>query len=389
MARSKSNTVIIEAKRTPIGKRNGVFKSIKAHELGGALIKSVLDARGHQIDEVIMGNMIGVSADAEHGIRPRQNPAMEACIKGGYGFIHGWTLGDACSSALKSVMIGDRSIRSGDCTSILAGGMESMSGLPKEWLAMVLKDPDDLFPLHPTDYFSHGFSTLEAGEWCAKYCGISSKDQNYWTSKSYLRARKAQADGVFNTQIVPINGITLDEEPTLPITEDMILNTAPILKPDGTITYYSASKNADGAAVTWLMDPLTAKKRGFKPLAEIISQAASQTIYRDTRQFTVEPSQAIRLALRKVDLSLSDMDIIEINAPFASVIVHAIRELGLPENKVNIYGDSIAFGHPIGASGAILLVRAIYALHATGGRYAIICLCHALGGATAMVIRRM
>ena len=388
MARSKPHTVIVAAKRTPIGKRNGVFKNFKAHELGGMLIKSVLDFNKHPVDEVIMGNMIQVSAEPDGKVRPRPNPAQEACIHAGYGSLNARTVGRACSSALQAVIDGDRAIRSGDCLNVLAGGMESMSNFSKEFMGLVLSDPKDLTPIPMAEDFLHGFTTAQAGEYCAEICNIGRKEQDDWTIESYRRARMAQANGVFDTQIVPISGITVDEEPTLPITEEMIRTADPIPGLE-TITKYTAAKNADGAVILWLMNPATSRQQGLKPLAQIISHDSSQTMNNDTRLFTVEPAQAIKMALAKTGLKLSDMDILEINAPFAAVVRNAIHTLKIPEDVVNIYGDSIAFGHPVGASGAILPVRAIHALHATCSRYAMICLCHALGGALAMVIKRM
>ena len=185
MARSKSNTVIVYAKRIPIGKRNGILKNFKAHDLGATLIKSAMDeSRFAVIDEVIMGNMIQVSAEANDGVRPRSNPAQEACIRAGYGVLRAHTVGRACSSALQAVMDGDRAIRSGDCLSVLAGGMESMSNFFKEFIGLVLSDPRDLSPITQVESFLHGFSTAQAGEWCATIGNISRQDQNDWAIKS-------------------------------------------------------------------------------------------------------------------------------------------------------------------------------------------------------------
>ena len=375
MSKSKKRqTVIVSARRTPIGKWEGRLRNSSTHELGSSVISAATGPFNLLPKEILMGNVIPVSQSSEErSLRLRQNPAKEASTTAGLGFINATTINKVCSSGLKSVMLADQIIRSGDHDCILAGGVEKMSGLPREFVFSALQD-------------SLGkYSMFEAGDWCAKRHDISREAQDDWAIESYNRARNARWADVFRKQMVRVDGCEIFDEISLDVPEETKIRTAKPFQQNGTVTKYNASKNADGAAACLLMKKSKAEKLGIKPLAAIISHS-SVACNGDTRRFTEMPPRAIAATLEKAGLKIEDISLFEINAAFASVLIFSARTLNIPLNRLNIWGDAISLGHPLGATGAILLVKAIHGLKKINGQYGVVSLCNALGEATAMVV---
>lgn len=379
------HSVIVAAKRTPIGKQNGMLKNFHSHELGARVVKSILGARvvenpmtGIQIipSEAYIGTMIVAYMHREtNRVLARQNPAKETVIEADCGFINAQTVCKACSSASVAIADADDRIRAGGGPSILAGGIETMSGFPPEIIDSVLRDR-----------FSRELM-LNAAAWCAEKFKISREEQDTWAIRSFQRAQKAQADGVFKTQIVPIGGLDYDEGPLRPVDEAKIRG---LLHIPGcpTITAANSCGNGDGAALCLLMNEGVCKTHGILPLARILGHA-SRSEGSDGKRFTVAQVPAIKAALDTVGLSLTDIDLFEIHTPFAVIGIYTTRELGIPLEKVNIHGDTIAFGHPVGATGAINVVKAVHTLIELNLRYAVISTCNTLGEAIALVIKNL
>lgn len=368
----KNDSFILAAKRLPIGKRKGMFKNFSAEQLAASLIKNIIKIDHDYIDETIIGNYGGAYESSDGALHLKQNPAKQALTWAGFGCLNGFTINKVCSSGLRSIMLADSMIRAGHAKCVLAGGMESLSGFSKENILALLRDP-----------FS-GYMTYEAGEWCAKNFGIGREEQDDWAIESYKKARFAVSNNLFEEEILPLNGLDKDEEPLCGPDEKYILFDKTIVD-GGTITPSNASKNADGAAMCLVANETIAKMFELQPLGRILGHA-SCAMLGDTKSFTIAPPSAIRAALANAGIALHDVDFFEINAAFASVVLYAIKELKLSPERVNMHGDAISFGHPIGATGTILLVKMLYLLKRAGARYGVVSLCNAGGEATAMVI---
>ncbi|OGF62446.1 hypothetical protein A2662_01625 [Candidatus Giovannonibacteria bacterium RIFCSPHIGHO2_01_FULL_45_33] len=376
MAKARKNgSFIIAAKRLPIGKRRGMFKSFSAENLASVLIRNIIRIDHGYIDDTIIGHYGGAFETPTGVLRLKQNPAKQAVTEAGFGSLSAFTLNKVCSSGLRSVMLADSMIRAGHARCVLAGGMESLSGFSKENILALLRDP------------FNGYMTYEAGEWCAKRFGIGREEQDDWAIKSYKRARFAVNNNFFEEEILDFNGMDKDEEPLIGPDEKYILSDKTFVD-GGTITASNASKNADGAAMCLVANETIAKMPGLQPLGRILGHA-SYAHRGDTKSFTIAPPFAMRLAAQDAGLKIDDIDFIEINAAFASVALYAIHKLKLDCLRVNFHGDAISFGHPIGATGTILLVKTLYLLKNSGGRYGIVCLCNAGGEATAMVVENI
>ncbi|MDP2668272.1 MAG: thiolase family protein [bacterium] len=370
MARSKNHTLIVAAKRTPILRIAKKWQDISAVDLGRRVIRELLCLQNHikgpEPDQVIMGTFA----------KPNEflNPAKEACARAGYEDLNAFTVSKVCGSGLLSVILGNALIKSGEADCVVAGGMENLLNLPENVMLSLLRDPH-------TDEM-----TWHAGDWCAKTCGISRKEQDDWAVESYRRAWEAYQRGSFKNEIVLFQQ-DYDEEPFRPLDENKIRG-AELMPGCTTITALNSSKNAGGAAAVMLTNRATAKKYALNPLAQILS-SASVALGGEMRKFTIAPPFAIRKALKKARLNVNDIDLYFINTAFSSVTLHASRELGIPLEKINVNGDAVSFGHPIGATGAKLLVEAVWALKNLDLRYAVVSLCNAPAEATAMVVENI
>ncbi|MBI4369800.1 MAG: thiolase family protein [Elusimicrobia bacterium] len=351
---------IMAAVRTPIGSFNGNFAASPAPKLGGAAIKAAMERSGlssNEIDEVIMGNVITAGIG--------QAPARQAAIAGGLPpSVGAFAVNKVCGSGLKAVALGFQAIRSGDSQGIVAGGMENMSQAPY------------LLEKARTGYrLGHGQvidSNIKDGLWdpynnihmgsCAEACAekhqVGREEQDAFAINSYKKAQEAQAKGYFNDEIVSLDGINTDEEPQKS-NFDKVPKIKPVFKPGGTVTAANASKLNDGGAALVLAGESLVKAKGLKPVAKILgwAQHSQEPIW-----FTTAPAGALQNLTKKLGLDLKDFDLFEINEAFAVVSLACMKLLNIDAGRVNVHGGAVALGHPIGASGARILVTLIHAL---------------------------
>jgi acetyl-CoA C-acetyltransferase len=388
-------TVIVSAKRTPIGSFQGSLGEIPAPKLGAIAIAEALKAaglKGEDVSEVIMGNVLTAGAG--------QAPARQAAIFA--GLPHGTpclTIGKVCGSGLKAVMLADQAIRAGDAEVVIAGGMESMTLapylLPKARAGYRMGNGqiiDSMVNDGLWDVYNN-FHMGNATELCVKKYEISREEQDRYAAQSYTRAQKAIKDGAFKREIVPVEietkkGKTVvdtDEEPGKGNIEKL-----PTLKPafdkNGTVTAGNASSINDGAAAVVLMSAEAAKKRGIKPIARILGHAQASVA---PEWFTIGPSEAIKKVFDKLRLTAKDIDLFEINEAFAAVALANNKILGLSEQNANVRGGAVALGHPIGASGARILTTLLHALEDLKLKRGLASLCIGGGEGVSMVIERI
>jgi len=385
-------TYIISAARTPIGSLLGSLSDFSAPQLGAIAIKAALDRSGvpgEAVSEVIMGNVLAGGVG--------QAPARQAVIFAGLPkSVPAMTINKVCGSGLKSVMLADQAIRCGDAEIVIAGGQESMTNAPHAMLdsrkgikfgnaRMVdLMQWDGLWDVY------NQVPMGDAAEVCASECSILREMQDEFTIESYTRAQQAQADGVFNDEIAPVTVKTRkgdvivdkDEEPTK-VQFDKIPTLKPVFKKDGTVTAANASTINDGAAALVLASEAAVQAHGLRPMARIVAQAS---FAQDPIWFTTAPVDAIKRVVEKAGLSISDIDLFEINEAFAVVTLAAQQQLSIPREKINVHGGAVALGHPIGASGARVLTTLLYALKRHGKRYGLATLCIGGGEASAVIV---
>ena len=385
-----NETYVYGYSRTPIGCFNGSLKTVSAPNLGATVIKSVLEKtkiNKADINEVIMGNVLSAGVG--------QAPARQASIYAGLPYsVQCMTINKVCGSGLKAIMLADQAIKQEDAKAIIAGGMENMSMAPhyllnkREGLNFgdtKLKDAilnDGLWD--PYNKMAMG----SCAEILNKEEDISREEQDRFAIQSYERSNNAIKNGLFKDEIAPVEVssrkgsilIDTDEEP-LRFNKDKILQLRPVFNKEGSITPANASSINDGAAVLLL----GSKSNSFdaKPIAKII---AHTSFAMDPIYFTKAPIFAIKELIKKTDLSINDIDLFEINEAFSCVSLTAIKQLNLSEEKVNIYGGAVSMGHPIGASGARILVTLLNALKNKKKKYGIACLCIGGGEASAILV---
>jgi acetyl-CoA C-acetyltransferase len=386
-----SNAYLISGVRTPIGSFLGGFASLSATDLGGVAIENAIARSGlsnEQIDEVIMGNVIGAGVG--------QAPARQAALKAGLpSTVAAVTVNKVCGSGLKSVMIASQAIRCGDASAIVAGGMENMSAAPhlaKGLRGGVKLGDTTLVDAMVSDGLTCSFESCHMGmhaEHIAEKYGASRSDQDQFALLSQQRAGRAMEDGVFKDEIVPVTvknrrgdvTVEMDEGPRPDTTLEKLAGLRTVFDREGTVTAGNASTLADGAAAVVVVDEATAESADWK--FKILSSFTSGT---DPKDLFIAPVDAIRGALAKANLTLDEVDLFEINEAFASQMVACLKELGLNNERVNIYGGGISLGHPIGASGTRVLVTLMHALKRTGKKRGVASLCLGGGNAVAMVI---
>ncbi|MGY8747967.1 MAG: acetyl-CoA C-acetyltransferase [Pirellulales bacterium] len=386
-----SNAYLISGVRTPIGSFLGGFASLSATDLGGVAIENAIARSGlsnEQIDEVIMGNVIGAGVG--------QAPARQAALKAGLpSTVAAVTVNKVCGSGLKSVMIASQAIRCGDASAIVAGGMENMSAAPhlaKGLRSGVKLGDTTLVDSMVSDGLTCSFESCHMGmhaEHIAEKYGASRSDQDQFALLSQQRAGRAMEDGVFKDEIVPVTvknrrgdvTVEMDEGPRPDTTLEKLAGLRTVFDREGTVTAGNASTLADGAAAVVVVDEATAESADWK--FKILSSFTSGT---DPKDLFIAPVDAIRGALAKANLTLDEVDLFEINEAFASQMVACLKELGLNNERVNIYGGGISLGHPIGASGTRVLVTLMHALKRTGKKRGVASLCLGGGNAVAMVI---
>jgi len=385
-----SDTVILGAARTPIGAFLGGLAPVPAPKLGAIAIKCALEragVRADEVDEVFMGNVVQAGVG--------QAPARQAALAAGIpNSVPCTTINKVCGSGLKSVMLAATQIAAGEARLVVAGGMESMSNAP--YLARGLRaglplGEHNLEDANLTDglmdAYGHGHMGL-GGELVAEQCGLGREEQDRFALGSYEKALRAQREGAFDAEIVPVavprrkGGVTIvntDETPR-ETSLDGLAKLQSAFKPGGTITAGNASKLNDGGAAVIVASMDRARELGANPLARIVAQAQ---FAHEPERFLAAPKGAIERCLAKAGWSIGDVDLFEVNEAFSGIEC-VRRELDIPEAKFNVNGGAVALGHPIGASGARLLVTLLYALRARSKKRGIASLC--LGGGEAVAL---
>jgi acetyl-CoA C-acetyltransferase len=382
--------VIVGAARTPIGSFLGGLAPVPAPRLGAVAIDAALDrahVRPEQVDEVYMGNVI------QAGIG--QAPARQASIFAGIpNTVPCTTVNKVCGSGLKSVMLASSQIRAGEASVVVAGGMESMSNAPylldRARTGYKLGDAtivDAMIKDGLWDVY-HNFHMGMGGELVADCCGVTREIQDDVALRSYSRALDAQRRGLFDDEIVPVEVaqpkgapvvVSRDETPR-ETSREALAKLKPAFKEGGTVTAGNASKLNDGAAAVVVASASRARDLRLRPLARVVAQAQAA---REPELFLLAPAEALRRLLEKTGWDVADVDSFEVNEAFAGI--EAVRkELAIPEEKFNPRGGAIALGHPIGASGARLLVTLLHTLRQTGGKRGVVSLC--LGGGEAVAV---
>lgn len=388
--------VIVGAARTPMGGFQGDLKDVTAPQLGATAIKAALDkaqVAAQEVQEVIMGCVL----PAGQGQAPARQASLAAGIPKSVGCT---TINKMCGSGMKAAMLAHDLIRAGTNDLMVAGGMESMSNAPyllpgaRAGLRMSHGQVmDHMFLDGLEDAYDKGQLMGAFAEDCAERYRFSREAQDEFAITSLNRARKAIDDGTFAHEVVPVTVKTRKGEQTIVHDEQppkANIDKIPLLRPafrkDGTVTPANSSSISDGGAALVLMPLSEAERRGLQPLAKVLGHA---THAHEPGWFTTAPVDAIKKLLEKVGWSTSDVDLYEINEAFAVVTMAAMHDLGLPHDKVNVHGGACALGHPIGASGARILVTLLAALEKYDRKRGVAALCIGGGEATAMAVERL
>jgi len=387
---------IISAVRTPIGSFGGSLKGFSATQLGGIVIKGALEKAGVKpelVNEVIMGSVIQANLG--------QGPARQASKFAGLpNEVICSTVNKVCASSMKAISQGAQSILLGDADIIVAGGMESMTNAPFYADSMRWGNKfgntqfiDGLAKDGLTDVYD-GKAMGNAAELCASSCGISREEQDAFAVESYKRSQAATNDGKFANEIIPVlipqrSGdpvvFAKDEEP-FNVKFDKIASLKGAFQKDGTVTAANASTINDGAAALVLMSKEKATELGLKPIAKIVSYADAEQA---PELFTTTPSLAVPKAVAKAGLKMEDIAYWELNEAFAVVGIENSRRMKLDPSKVNVNGGAVSIGHPLGCSGARIIVTLINVLKQNNAKYGAAGICNGGGGASAMVIENV
>lgn len=386
--------VIVSAVRTPIGSFLGSLSTIPAPKLGAIAIKGALDKiklQPHLVDEVLMGNVVQAGVG--------QAPARQAAIYAGIpNTVPCTTINKVCASGMKAVMQGAQAIALGDANIVVAGGMENMSLIP-HYIYMRNGQkfgPTTLVDGMQKDGLVDAYDENAMGV-CADACAteykFSREDQDAFAIQSYHRSAEAWESGKFDNEVIPVEVpqrkgdpkiISMDEE-----FNNVIIDKIPSLRPaftkDGTVTAANASTINDGAAALVLMSEEKAKELGLKPLATIKSFADAA---QEPEWFTTAPAKALPKALEKANIKIEDVDYFEFNEAFSVVGLANMKILGLTDDKVNVNGGAVSLGHPLGCSGARIIVTLINVLHQNNAKLGAAAICNGGGGASAIVIER-
>lgn len=384
---------VVAAVRTPIGSFGGTLASVSATQLGAAAIRGALSKislDGAQVDEVFFGNVISANLG--------QAPARQAAIFAGLpNHVPCTTINKVCSSGMKSTMLAAQTILLGDNDVVVAGGTESMSNIPH--YLPTLRSGSKLGHAELTDGLLkdglwdvyNDYHMGNAAELCATEFGFTREAQDAFAIQSYQRAAVAHSNARFANEIVPVEVPQRRGEPLVveqdeeyeKVNFEKVPKLRPVFQKDGTITAANASTINDGAAALILMSKKKAEELQLKPLAKIKAYADAA---HEPEWFTTAPTKAIPKAIEKAGLQASDIDFYEINEAFAAVTMAAIDKLSLNAEAVNVNGGAISLGHPLGASGARIIVSLINVMKQNNGKYGVAALCNGGGGASAVVI---
>jgi len=389
-------SVIVAGARTPFGKFGGAFKDVPATSLGAHAIRAALDrtgVKGAEVDYVIMGQVLQAGAG--------QITARQAAIEAGIPQeVPSITINKVCLSGINAIALADQLIRAGEVEVVVAGGMESMSRAP--YLVTQARFGARMGNTEMIDSMVHDglWSTFteqhmgEGSDEVNRELEISRQEQDAWAARSHQRAERAWDTGMLAEEVVPVEvrqhrgepiKVGRDEGVRPGTTAEALGRLAPAFKKDGTITAGNASQISDGAAAVVVMSSERARKEGIEPLAEIVAHGMSADRY--SWLHTV-PALALSNALKKAGLLASDLDLVEINEAFAAVALNASRMLELDDERVNVNGGAVALGHPIGASGARLVLTVAYELKRRGLHTGAAALCGGGGQGDALIVRR-
>lgn len=387
------NVYIVSAVRTPIGSFNGSLSKIPATKLGATAIKAVVEKaniKPDQVNEVFMGNVMSANLG--------QAPVTQASIFAGLpNTTPGTTVNKVCASGMKAIMFGAQSIKCGDNDVVVAGGMENMSAVPH-----YLENSRNGFKLGHTQLTDglikdglwdvyNDYHMGKAAELCATDCNISREEQDAYAIESYKRSAVAYEKGYFKNEIIPVSIpqrkgdpiVFAEDEEYKNVKFEKIPTLRPVFKKDGSVTAANASTLNDGAAAVVLMSEEKMKELGATPVAKIISYADAQQA---PEWFTTAPAKALPLAIKKANMKMEQVDFFEINEAFSVVALANNKEMKIDPSKVNVHGGAVSLGHPLGCSGARIIVTLINVLKQQGGKIGAAGICNGGGGASAMVI---
>lgn len=386
---------IVAAARTPIGSFGGSLSALSATQLGSIAIREAVSRAGvaaDHIEEVYFGNVLSANLG--------QAPATQAAKFAGLPDIPSTTINKVCASGTKSIMLAAQSIAMGSSSMVVAGGMESMSNVPyyldKARTGYRLghgQVTDGLVKDGLWDVYND-YHMGSAAELCAAECNISREAQDAYAIVSYERSQAAQKAGKFDKEIVPVEiqgrrgdvTIVRTDEEIHAVNFDKIPGLRPVFKKEGTVTAANASTLNDGAAALVLASKAKVEELGLKPLAKILGYADAQQA---PEWFTTAPAKAIPRALHRAGIAAEAVDYYEINEAFSVVAIANNQELSLDADKVNVYGGAVSMGHPLGASGARIVVTLLSVLAQEGGRIGVAGICNGGGGASALVVERV
>ncbi|MGB2952706.1 MAG: acetyl-CoA C-acetyltransferase [Gaiellaceae bacterium] len=381
MARS----VIVSAVRTPFGKLGGGLAGYEATELGGRVIRSALDRVGlgnDEVDYVIMGQVLQGGAG--------QAPARQAAIGAGLPIeVPADTVNKVCASSIRAVEIADSMIRAGDVEVVVTGGMESMSNAPyalKKARFGYRAGDGALIDLMTHDGLISTFDgrhMVEQASFVSRELGISREEQDKWALRSHERAVRAIDEGLFADEIVSVDGVQVDESPRRDTSIEKLARLKPVFDPEGTTTAGNAPGVNDGASCVVVCSEEFARRRGLEPLATILSQGY---VADDFAYLARTPAAAGRIALEKAGKKIDDVERVELNEAFSSVVVNSAKLLDSDPEKVNVNGGAVALGHPIAASGGRILGTMVYELRRNGGGLGLAAICSGGGQGDALLI---
>jgi len=380
-----SRSVIVSAVRTPFGKLGGSLADKQATELGSIVLRAALDRAGVENDEVeyvIMGQVLQGGAG--------QAPSRQASIGAGLPIeIGSDTINKVCASSIRAVEIADSMIRAGDHEVVVAGGMESMSNAPyvlkKARFGYRLGD-GTLIDLMTHDGLTSTFDNrhmVEQASFVSRELGISREDQDRWALRSHERAVQAIDEGKFRDEIVPVGDFAVDEGPRRDTSYERLASLKPVFDPEGTTTAGNAPGVNDGASALVVTSEEFAKQRGLEVLATIVSQAY---VADDFAYLARTPAKAGERALAKAGKKIGDVERIELNEAFSSVVLNSAKMLDADPEKVNVNGGAVALGHPIGASGGRILSTMIHELRRNGGGLGLAAICSGGGQGDALLL---
>jgi acetyl-CoA C-acetyltransferase len=387
--------VILGGARTPIGSFLGTLSSLSAPKLGSIAIKCALETSRvspEQVEQVIMGNVL----QAAVGQAPARQAGIGAGIPVGAGAV---TVNKVCGSGLKAVMYAANDIRCGEYDLAVAGGMESMSNAP--YALTQARTGYRMGPGKMVDVMIHDGLWDPYGDkhmgMCAEACvskyNFSREEQDAYSKESYMRAQNATRDGKFKNEIavVEIEGkkgksVVVDDEEPFNAPLEKMGTLKPAFVKEGSVTAANSSKINDGAAALVITSAEYAEKNNLTPMARIVAQA---TAAHEPEWFTTAPAKAIDIALRRANLTVGDINLFEVNEAFAAVAMVAMKDAGISHEKMNVHGGAVALGHPIGASGARILVTLLHALADRNLKRGMAAICIGGGEAAAMIIERL